>query len=244
MNIVIIIPAYNEEQRIEKTLRAYTQFFNKKQAHNKLRYCLLVVLNGCVDGTEKVVARCAQNEPSIMMIKSPSAGKGLALRYGFMEALSMDADLIGFVDADMATQPQYFYDLIEQIDDNDVIVASRYMPGSDITPKRPWFKELGRTAIYNPLVRSLFGINLYDYQCGAKLFTKKAIGIIAPQLTVNQWACDIEMLYLAHRAGLTIKEIPTTWFDQDGSKFHSLGSGVRMIKTLIELRMQHTRDTK
>ncbi len=239
MKLSIIIPAYNEEGRIEKTIRAYHQFFSDKQQSTNLSFELVIVLNGCKDNTLGVVER-VRNElaSNIVVINLLQAGKGLAIKAGFADALTRENDLIGFVDADMATEPQAFYDLTININDVDGVIASRYMPGAHITPERPAYKRWGSRIIYEPYVWLLFGLSYYDYQCGAKVLKRAVIERITPQLTVAQWAFDVELLYLCKKNGFIIKEIPTVWHDQADSKL-TLRGGLRMFGALFDVWKQH-----
>lgn len=237
MKLSIIIPAYNEEKRIEHTLRTYHQFFVRRSA---ISTKFVIAINGCRDNTLGVVQRLQQElGDHICILDLPHAGKGYAIIEGFKSALQCDNDLIGFVDADMATRPEYFFDLVTNIGNNDGIIASRYMPGSQVYPPRPWIKRWGSRLIYESLVRLLFGLSYYDFQCGAKLFTRASLVSIVPGLTVRQWAFDVELLYLYKKAGYAIAEIPTTWYDQEDSKL-TLRSGFRMLGTLFVLRMRHS----
>lgn len=235
MKISIIIPAYNEEQRIKGTLEAYNDFFNKQN----FDYEILVVINGTTDSTPTVVKNLQSSIPKIVMMNIPQGGKGLAIAAGFKDALTRNNDLIGFVDADMATSPQAFYQLIQEINGYDGIIASRYMPGAQVTPPRPFVKRWGSKLFFESLTKLLFGIYYYDTQCGAKLFKRNVIEKIAPYLSVRQWAFDIEILYLCKRFGFTIKEQPTVWHDQAGSKLRMLRAGGRMLGTLFKLRWHY-----
>lgn len=241
MRVSIVIPAYNEAGRIGRTLRTYGAFFTDKKIQTGLDFELLVVLNGCKDNTLEVVQNAQKEYPEIRIIDLKEAGKGLAIIHGFKDALKRPHDLIGFVDADMATAPQYFYDLITNIDGYDGIIASRYMKGSDIEPKRPFVKEWGRKLIFHPLIRLLFGMWHSDYQCGAKLFKGYVIENIVHELSVGQWAFDVDLLYLCKKHGYKIHEIPTIWHDQDDSKLKILGGGTRIISSLFKLRLHHSR---
>lgn len=240
MKISIIIPAYNEEKRIERTMRVYHQFFSNKYQKTGLLFELVIVLNGCKDNTIGVVeqVRNELNTNTIVIINLQQAGKGLAIKAGFADALTRENDLIGFVDADMATAPAAFYDLITHITDVDGVIASRYMPGAHITPARPAYKRYGSRIIYEPFVWLLFGLSYYDFQCGAKLFKRAPLQKITPQLTVTQWAFDVELLYLCKKAGYTIIEIPTVWHDQADSKL-TLRGGLRMFGALFNVWKQH-----
>ncbi len=240
MKISIIIPAYNEEERIERTVRAYHQFFSEKQRLDSLAFELVIVLNGCKDNTLGIVERVRNDlHSNIIIINLLEAGKGLAIKTGFADALTRENDLIGFVDADMATAPEAFYDLIMNINNTDGVIASRYMPDAKITPERPAYKRRGSRLIYEPYVWLLFGLSYYDYQCGAKLFKRAVIECITPQLTVTQWAFDVELLYLCKKNGFTIKEVPTVWHDQANSKL-TLRGGLRMFGALYKVWKQHT----
>jgi len=239
MKVCIIIPAYNEENRIERTLIAYDYFFAEKKADTDLSYQLLVVINGTTDNTGFIVADLQRARPAIKCIEIKEGGKGLAIAHGFKEALKHDFSLIGFVDADMATSPEAFYQLIKNINGSDAIIASRYMPGAQITPARPLIKRWGSKLFYESLVYLFFGLSYYDFQCGAKLFKSYVIKKITPYLSVKQWAFDIELLYLCKRFGFSVKEIPTVWHDQAGSKLKIMRAGSRMIGALIKMRWRY-----
>lgn len=236
MKVSIIIPAYNEEIRIAATLKAYDAFFQKQ---SNLIYELLVVINGTTDKTVSIVQELQQSMPNLLMIEIEKGGKGLAIAQGFKNSLLRDNDLIGFVDADMATSPDAFYELIQNLTTSDGIIASRYMAGAVVTPARPWIKRWGSKLFFSSLVRLFFGLNYYDTQCGAKLFKRYVIENIVPYLSVQQWAFDVEILYVCKRFGYKIKEFPTTWHDQAGSKLQTFRSGFRMLTTLVKLRWRY-----
>lgn len=234
MKLAIVIPAHNEENRIGATLDAYHAYFSEKK---DLHVALIVVLNGCTDNTLSVIT-ARERSMNMEIVDLSQSGKGLAIKYGFEKALETDAQLIGFVDADMATQPQYFYSLIENSGNFDGIIASRYMKESKIYPARPAIKEWGRRIVYQPLVWMLFGMNYYDYQCGAKLFKRGVIQKITPYLTVTQWAFDVELMYICKLFGFSIKELPTVWHDQADSKL-KIRSGFTMLKSLFGVAKRH-----
>lgn len=235
MKLIIIIPAYNEQARIEKTVRMYHAFFENHK--NSIATELLIVLNGCTDNTYVIVQKLCSELSSVQMLILTAAGKGLALKAGFADAVEKKSDLIGFVDADMATLPEYFYDLVTHINGYDGIIASRYMPGAHLSPPRPWIKRWGSKIFYEPLAYILFGLSYYDLQCGAKLFTRETVATIVPHLTIEQWACDVELLYWCRKYNFSILEYPTTWTDQAQSKLTFKG-GLRMLTSLFSLRMQ------
>ena len=239
MHITIIIPAYNEQNRIQSTLEIYNNFFLQKYTETGLGYELLVVINGTTDATKSIVQSLQQTMPYLRMLEIKQGGKGLALTHGFKNALERPTDLIGFVDADQATSPQIYYQLVTQINNYDGIIASRYMPGALVVPPRPWIKRWGSKLFFESLVRWLFGLHYYDTQCGAKLFKRAVIEKIAPNLHVRQWAFDVELLYVCKQLGFTITETPTIWRDQAGSKLRILHAGLPMLSSLITMRWHY-----
>lgn len=241
MKISIVIPAHNEERRLGKTIEAYCQFFDEKKQLGMIQsYELIIVLNGCSDRTIDIASQCGQAYQNIIILDYQQAGKGFAIAQGFSNALQRDNDLIGFVDADMATRPEYFYQLIEHISLHDGIIASRYMKGALVTPARPLIKRMGSKLVYENLAWLLFGIRYADFQCGAKVFKRTVIQSVVSKLTVKQWAFDVELLYLCKKHNAQIKEIPTVWHDQADSKLRLLKGGMRMLGSLIKLRLAHS----
>lgn len=240
--VSIIIPAHNEEKRIGLTLSRYLAYFNEVQKQDaSLTVEFVIVLNGCTDNTAAVVRQVSAGYDNVHIIDTPEAGKGLAVKIGFQSALERSASYIGFVDADMATQPMYFHDLIRSIGSHDSIIASRYMKGAQVYPARPLIKRLGSMLVYDSLVAGLFGMRYNDVQCGAKLFSRAVISAIVPHLQVRQWAFDVELLYLCKRYKFTTKEHPTVWHDQADSKLNIMRDGLRMPVSLVRLRLRHSR---
>ena len=240
MNICIIIPAHNEQSRIARTVQEYVQHFSRSNH----RVHLLIVLNACNDRSADIVQELQNTYAAIWYINLKPGGKGFAIAQGFKHALQKEYELIGFVDADMATSPCAFDTLIHELDGYDGIIASRYMKGAIVSPPRPFIKRWGSKLVYEPIIRFLFGITYHDYQCGAKLFKRKVIEKIARQLVVQHWAFDVEILYLCKKYGFKIKEVPTIWHDQADSKLQMMRSGLTMLKTLFWLRLYHSRFKK
>jgi len=237
MKLSIIIPAYNEEKRIGITLEEYCSFF-KTKIKNKENddFEIIVVLNNCKDNTLKVVKEKKKKFKEIKILNFEKGGKGFAITEGFKDALKRENTLIGFVDADMATSPEAFYDLIKNIRENDGIIASRWLKNS-IVSKRTFFRTI-TSGGFNFLVRSLFLFNYRDTQCGAKLFTQKVIEEIVEELKLTEWAFDINLLYLCKIHNFKIKEFPTIWEDKEDSKITSLPkTSFQMFSGVIRLRI-------
>jgi len=210
VKLSIIIPAYNEEKRIEKTLVEYCDFFK-----GKIDFEIHVVINGCVDNTLGVLKKIAKKYKQINFVDIGKVGsKGAAVNYGFKIA---EGELIGFVDADLATKPDSFYDLVQNIEGYDGVIASRWIEGAKID-------------------NLFFNLRIKDTQCGAKLFRKKAIKIVCNELGITRWAFDVDLLYQMKKHGFKIKEIPTTWTEPGGGHLKS-STIIDMFLAILRLRL-------
>jgi len=229
----IIIPAYNEEKRIENTLSTYTKFFDKIK---DLDYEILVVINNTKDNTKEIVEKHKKKNKKIRYLDLERGGKGYAVTEGFKDALKRKNTLIGFVDADMATPPEAYHYLIKKLENSDGIIASRYIKGSIMEPK-PTFQRKVSSRIFNTAIRTLLFMPYRDTQCGAKLFKRETIEKILPQITFSYYAFDVDLLYAARRNGFKIKEAPTKWADKGLSKINFLKAGPRMFFGVVRLRL-------
>src|SRR3989344_4852650 len=228
VELSIIIPAYNEENRIRETVESYINYF-KNYSHE-----LIIIPNGCKDKTEDIVKELSKKYLSIKYKTIKEAvGKGKAIKEGFNIA---QGSLIGFVDADNSTKPKDFEDLIKNIKGYDCIIASRYMKGSIVKPKQKIMRIIGSRA-FNFLVRIMLNLEICDTQCGAKLYKKNAIKNITPKLDVTRWAFDVDLLLKLKNQGYNIKEFPTTWEDKAGSKFSLNKAILEMFLALTRLRL-------
>ena len=141
-NLSIVIPAYNEEKRIGETLKSYSKYFNNLSKKEKFRYEILVVINNTKDNTEGVVKSHQKKNKNIRYLNFKQGGKGFAVIEGFKDALTRKNDLIGFVDADLATPPNAFYGLVRNLGSHDGIIASRWHKKSLIKTKRTILRKI------------------------------------------------------------------------------------------------------
>ncbi|MGZ6255076.1 MAG: glycosyltransferase [Candidatus Chromulinivorax sp.] len=235
-HVVIVIPAYNEEMRLEKTLNEFFNYFAKCK---NLTTTFLVVCNNCSDDTPNICKVTEKNHPNFHYLNLKPGGKGFAVKQGFLKALEYkNVDYIGFVDADLATTPPYFYELIYKIQNYDGAIASRYKQGARVWPNRPFVKKMGGQ-FYNWVLRHRFHFDIRDTQCGAKLFTRDAIAKIAPEMKETGWAFDLELLYLCQLFDFNIIEIPTTWTDAPGSHLTISGSYKEFITSPTRIKNNH-----
>ncbi len=231
-SLLLLIPAYNEEHRIEPVLRDYATYF---QAKYPGKFEMVVVLNGCVDNTLSVVQRVIQDHPLISALEFPQPiGKGGALIEGLK--LHPLADLIGYVDADGATPPAAFHDLVQHCDEADCVVGSRWIPGAIIHQSQTGRRQFA-SRMFHLIVQGLFWMNIRDTQCGAKVMHRRAVERVHAALRIADMAFDINLLYALKRAGCKVLEVPTEWTDKIGSKVVLGKTSLTMLLSVIRLRL-------
>jgi len=232
MKLSIIIPAHNEEKRIQKTLEDYGKFFSRKF---KKDFEIIVVLNACTDSTLHIVRNLRKKYPQIRYLDLKKGGKGYAIIEGFKTA---KGEITGFVDADDSTDAEEYFKLIKAVD-VDGVIASRYIKGSVIEPKQS-IKRIIVSRIFNFMIRALFLMNYKDTQCGAKVFKRNAIKAVLPSLGITHWAFDVDLLYQMKRKKFRIREYPTVWRDKEYSKLNFAKAGPSMALSIIRLRLIHS----
>lgn len=229
-SLLLLIPAYNEERRIEPVLRDYADYFQKNFPG---KFQLVVVLNGCVDNTLGVVRRVASEFPQISALDfSQPIGKGGALIEGLK--LAPLADLIGYVDADGATSPAAYYDLVRRTGEADCVIGSRWLPGA-VLHQAQTSKRQFASRVFHRIVQLLFRMNIRDTQCGAKVMRREAVEKIHSALRITDMAFDINLLYALKRSGYRILEVPTEWTDKVGSKVTLGRTSLSMLLSTIRL---------
>ena len=234
MKLSIVIPAYNEQERLPAMLEAYTAYFTTKYG---AEVEFIVVVNGSTDRTERVARGFEENSPRVkVLVDSNPIGKGGAVMMGAREACG---DWIGFVDADGATSPEAFDDLMNYSAKADVVIASRYLKGSVVSPTQPLARRVA-SRCFNLCVRILFGLRLHDTQCGAKIFKRDVMHQVADNLGTTNWAFDVDMLYLVRRQGGVLLEVPTVWSHQGGSRLQVGKASLDMLVALIRLRLYYS----
>ncbi len=231
-SLLLLIPAYNEERRIEPVLRDYARFF---QDNYTGRFQLVVVLNGCTDNTIGVVRRVAAEFLTIRALefKEP-IGKGGALIEGFR--LAGGGELIGYVDADGATTPAAYLDLVRHIGDADCVVGSRWLPASVIHQAQTGNRQFA-SRVFHAIVQLFFRLNIHDTQCGAKVMKREVVEKIHPYLHIADMAFDINLLVAVKRAGYRMREVPTEWTDKAGSKVTLFRSSLTMFLSVVRIRL-------
>jgi glycosyltransferase involved in cell wall biosynthesis len=231
-SLLLLIPAYNEERRIEPVLRDYADYFQKNYSG---KFQLVVVLNGCRDNTMGVIKKVAVDFPTISFLDfAEPIGKGGALIEGLK--LAPLADLIGYVDADGATPPHAFHDLMKRVNGADCVIGSRWLPGAVLHVEQTSKRQFA-SRIFHFIVDTLFQMHIKDTQCGAKVMKRQAVEKIHSSLRIADMAFDINLLYSLKRAGFKILEVPTEWTDKIGSKVTLFRTSLVMFLSVVRIRL-------
>jgi dolichyl-phosphate beta-glucosyltransferase len=227
----VVIPAYNEASRIERTLERVVEYLNARGEP----YEILVVSDGSDDDTETIVQRFAQRAPQVRLLAyQPNRGKGYAVRYGMLRARG---ERILFSDADLATPIEELEKLEPYLARGYAIaIGSRPLRESQLVVRQPLYREMAGRA-FNKVVQLLAVRGIHDTQCGFKLFTREVAQAVFSRCRLDGFSFDFEALFYARQLGYAIAEVPIRWMHQEGSKVRLLRDGLRMLRDLIWLRL-------
>ena len=226
VEVTIVVPAYNEEERIGETLKTISNYLG-----NGYNYEVIVVDDGSTDATAQVVR--SFNNPKIRLISNKdNRGKGFAVKIGVLAA---QKEWILFSDADLSTPITELRNLFRH-QDNDIVIGSRGFSDSKIMIHQPRYREWGGR-FFNVIVRSLAVRNFKDTQCGFKLFKKSVAQKIFPLQTIHGFGFDVEILYIALKHGFTVKEVPVAWAHRSETKVSYLKDSLKMCIDLVMIRL-------
>jgi glycosyltransferase involved in cell wall biosynthesis len=221
----IIIPAYNEEARINGTIKRLVDGFPGQE--------IIVVCDG-QDNSKEIVNRLSSEYSNILLLSFDGRlGKGGALVQGFKVA---KGQAICFVDADESVSIDDLRGMFKALSGVDGVIASRRIAGSKILIEQPLERRIASRA-FNILVRALFGLPFRDTQCGAKIFKRDAILNVLNEIRTTGFEIDVELLWRLKNKGCKIIEYPITWKHSRGSKFklsHSNGMFISLLRTRIK----------
>ncbi len=231
----LVIPAFNEAERIAQTLREVIAYLQDVSPASEI----VVVDDGSTDSTGAVVREVFASAGEIearLLQQIPNHGKGAAVRAGLTAATRPVAL---FSDADLSTPVDEAPKLLEPIfaGELDVAFGSRAVDRRLIGDRQAWHREqAGR--VFNLAVRAMTGLPFWDTQCGFKAFRLESLRPLLPKARSDGFGFDVELLYLAHRANLRMREIPVRWNHHEGSKVHMVHDSLHMLQEVVALRMR------
>jgi len=229
----VVIPCFNEAARIGDTVRLTLNYLSAESPDAEL----IVVNDGSTDATSAIVreALAGAKIGTRLLENFPNRGKGAAVRAGLLAATR---PMGLFFDADLSTPLSEIPKVIEPIarGDADVAFGSRALDRKLIGVHQPWRREqAGR--VFNLIVRLATGMPFWDTQCGFKAFRLDVCRPILERARIQGFAFDVELLFLAYRAGLRLREVPVRWNHAQGSKVQVIKDSLRMLREVIALRM-------
>lgn len=234
IDISIIVPTYNEEARVKPSLDVVLDY---------LRACdssweLIVVDDGSSDATVSIIRSTLAGERRARLINYvPNRGKGYAVRTGFLAA---EGEWVVFLDADLSTPIEETDNAIMLLEaGDDIVVGSRAHPGSRIERQPPLFRRLA-SSVFDQARFSIVGLQQFsDTQCGFKAFRRDVVRPLYERALIERFMFDVEILYLAERSNLRLREMPVRWADASGSKVRLLSGVYQMFRDLVRIRWIH-----
>lgn len=225
----VVVPTYNEEGRIGSAIKALLELEDVE---------IIISDDGSKDMTLDVVKGFLKDNKNITLITGEHHGKGAALKRGFAVCKGR---ILGFLDADLSAQPEELERLFEEVESGnaDIAIASRELSGSIIPVKQPFHRRLLGSA-YSVIARTLFGVDVHDFQCGCKAFRRELWEAI--DVEAEGFVFDTELLAKANAKGFQIKEVPITWRDDKRTNVNPLKDPLKMFFGLLKIKWQLMRE--
>ncbi len=222
-SLSVVIPTYNERKRLPKTLSDIIAYLQDNEISSEI----IISDSASTDGTQEFAQSFESKIPIKIIEDKVRQGKGYGVKVGMLEATK---DWVLFMDADNSTKIREIAKFDKYIEENQVIIGSRYK-GREAERKQNIFRRIISRA-GNRFIDMLTGLNFHDTQCGFKLFRRDAAEKIFSGLQTKGWGFDVEVLLLAQKLGFKIAEVPVIWRDAEGSH---LRAGRDSIKTFFEI---------
>ena len=225
----IIIPAYNEELRLPRTLDRVRAWIEASRISAEV----IVVDDGSKDATARVVKERAAQWPALRLVSNPgNRGKGYSVRHGAMEARG---DALLFTDADLSAPIDEAPKLLNALATYDAAIGSRALDRRVIEVHQSRLREIAGM-IFNLVVRVLLGLSFADTQCGFKAFKRERCMILFERQKIERFGFDPELLYLAKRYGLKVAEIPVRWAHDPGTRISMARDSIGMFGEIWSVR--------
>ncbi len=232
----IVIPAFNEEKRLGETLDRIAGYARENSIDSEI----LVVDDGSLDETSEIARKESLRHSNIRLVRNEeNMGKGFSIRRGI---LASKGTLVLVTDADLSAPIEEFDTLFRVLReyDHDIVIGSRGIDSSKIEIKQPWLRRvMGK--VFNRVVRSITKLPFKDTQCGFKLMVRQKVKPIIEIMKVDRFSYDVELLFLAHKFGLRIAEVPVVWRDSRATRVKMISDSFNMVWDVAKIRMDYRR---
>ncbi len=234
--ISLVIPAFNEENRLGKSLEQLSEFLKTRPEE----FEIIVVDDGSTDATAEIAQGFLNRLPNFRVVNLPfNHGKGAAVNRGFKES---QGEVVVFTDADFSTPITEIAKLLAKIEDGyDIAIGSRAVDRSLVKEHQNFFRELmGKT--FNLIVQTVAVKGIRDTQCGFKAFNRATTARIFEKQVIFGFGFDVELLYLARKLELKVAEVPVLWFNNESSKVSPIKHSIIVFYELFKIRFTHSKE--
>lgn len=234
-NISVIIPAYNEEKKLQKTLPSIHSALNRSFSN----FEIIVVDDGSYDGTYNSVLRLSEQLSGLKILRNEvNRGKGYSVKRG---VLSAALEYILFTDADLSTPIEALGKFMEHLNEGvDIAIGSRAVKGSRIIESQSFLRR-GMGKAFNMLVRLFLFQGVKDTQCGFKCFRREAARELFGLQRLDGFCFDAEILYIAKKKSYSIKEIPVEWANRKDSRVSMVKDSIKMFLDIFQVKLNDIR---
>jgi glycosyltransferase involved in cell wall biosynthesis len=240
LKVDITIPVFNESESLEGKIRELIEFLEMNKYFGA-EIDIVIADNGSYDGTQEIAQQLAESIKNVRVVELGVKGVGLALKESWQKST---ADIIGYMDLDLATDPNHLAEVIEIFSNSevDVVNASRLVNGS-IVQNRTWLRSL-TSRTFNLLLKSTFRTQISDGMCGFKFLKRSKFNDIHSNgANADGWFFATQLLLVSEQIGFQVKEIPVRWKDGGNSKVKVLQLSLQYINEILKLR-QHFKESR
>ncbi len=230
-SISIVIPAYNESERLAPSLDRVLAFARAYPGDAEI----IVVDDGSRDRTAEIAGSYArQSDGMVRLLQNPgNRGKGYSVRNGILNA---KGEMILFTDADLSSPIEEASKLLSSLQNGaDIAIGSRWARAELQTKRQSVLRQfLGRA--FNGVLRIVLGLDFKDTQCGFKAFRRQAARTVFPLQRIEGWGFDPEILFLSQKFGFSVEEVPVRWGHDTRTRINPLVDGSRMLAEMLRIR--------
>lgn len=233
MDLTVVIPFYNEEEKLNSCLETVSQFLSQRLGPGKFE--ILAVNDGSRDKSLEIAQQFAQNYSHLKVISEDiNHGKGYAVKKGMLLA---QGETVCFLDVDLSTPVEELENFLPYYrKEYDIVIGTRRVKESKVKVHQPFYREFLGVVFYY-LTRLFLGIKVSDITCGFKCYSQNAARLIFSKQTLHDWSYDAEDLFLAQKYRLKVQEVPVVWRNRSQSRVRILKDAVESLKGLIKIRL-------